>query len=169
LNLTPSLLEVRRNQYILYRKWKCPKNGCDICKRCPKWISIREMLLLFWWYKCRVLSDDLGDIDHFFPHTLQGKVKINLNGVWNLVLACKSCNRGTNGKFARVPTIKLLERLHKRNSFFIDSHHPLRETLIIQTGKKELDRVSFLKIMDSIAINHLIHRWQPFYEHSPVF
>ncbi|MFB3164733.1 HNH endonuclease [Neobacillus sp. 179-J 1A1 HS] len=114
-------------------------------------------------------SEDLGDIDHFFPHTLQGQVQINLNGVWNLVLACKNCNRGPNGKFARVPSIKLLERLHKRNTFFIESHHPLRETLINQTGKREDERISFLKAMDSFAINYLIHRWLPLYEHSPVF
>ncbi|WP_207953365.1 HNH endonuclease domain-containing protein [Paenibacillus agricola] len=48
------------------------------------------------------LSEDLADVDHFFPHMIQSELNINLNGVWNLVLACKSCNRGANGKFARV-------------------------------------------------------------------
>lgn len=66
--------------------------------------------------------------------------EINLNGVWNLVLACPNCNRGANGKFAKVPSIKYLERLHKRNEFLISSHHPLRES-------------------DRRAINYLIHRW----------
>jgi hypothetical protein len=28
----------------------------------------------------------------------------------------------------------LLERLSRRNEFLIESHHPLRETLILQTG-----------------------------------
>ena len=71
--------------------------------------------------------------------------KINLDGVWNLVLACKNCNRGVAGKFEQIPTLTLLERLHARNNFFIDSHHPLRETLMAQTGKKEKDRISFLQ------------------------
>lgn len=55
-------------------------------------------------------SDDLADVDHFFPHTLKRETNMNLDGVWNLVLACKSCNRGDNGKFARVPVVRLLER-----------------------------------------------------------
>ncbi|WP_188032876.1 hypothetical protein [Psychrobacter sp. ANT_WB68] len=53
-----------------------------------------------------------------------------------MVLACSDCNRGTNGKFAKLLDIKLLERLHTRNEYLIGSHHPLRETLMLQTGKK---------------------------------
>lgn len=114
-------------------------------------------------------SDDLADVDHFFPHTLKKLTAVNLDGVWNLVLACKSCNRGDNGKFARVPAIRLLDRLHKRNNFFIESHHPLRETLILQIGKLERDRHSFLSKVDKMAINALIHRWQPVNELAPAF
>lgn len=114
-------------------------------------------------------SDDLADVDHFFPHTLQSLTRVNLNGVWNLVLACQSCNRGIGGKFAQIPRPKYLDRLHKRNNFFIDSHHPLRETLINQTGKTENQRASFLREMDKFAINQLIVRWEPIYEHEPVF
>jgi len=114
-------------------------------------------------------SEDLADVDHYFPHILQSELNVNLNGVWNLVLACKSCNRGVNGKFARVPKAKFLDRLHKRNSFMIDSHHPLRETLINQSGKTEADRARFLSEIDKQAINKLIHRWQPVYEFEAVF
>ena len=85
--------------------------------------------------------------------------EINLNGVWNLVLACPNCNRGANGKFAKVPSVKYLERLHKRNEFLISSHHPLRETIINQTGKTEQERAAFLREIDRRAINYLIHRW----------
>ena len=52
--------------------------------------------------------------------------------VWNLVLACRTCNRGVNGKFARVADIRYLTCLHTRNSFLIESHHPLRQTLMQQ-------------------------------------
>lgn len=73
-------------------------------------------------------SYNLADVDHFIPHVLQKELPINLNGIWNLALACNSCNRGANGKFSKIPAIKYLERLHKRNEFFIESHHPLNET-----------------------------------------
>ena len=106
-------------------------------------------------------NEELCDVDHFFPHTLQPLIpEVNLNGVWNLVLACPRCNRGANGKFARVPAIKYLERLEKRNNFLISSHHPLRETLIQQSGVTVEDRRRFLAGIDKFAINHLIHRWE---------
>lgn len=106
-------------------------------------------------------SEHLCDVDHFFPHTLQPLMPdINLDGVWNLVLACKDCNRGEDGKFAKVPDIKYLTRLFKRNEFLISSHHPLRETLIVQTGQTIDERRNFLKKVDYTAVNILIHRWK---------
>lgn len=85
------------------------------------------------------------DVDHFFPHKLKQKnTGINVDGIWNLVLSCHTCNRGTNGKFDRIPSVRLLNRLHNRNEFFIGSHHPLRETLISQTGVTTAERAHFL-------------------------
>ena len=104
------------------------------------------------------------DVDHFFPHTFTfatGRSGVNLNGVWNLVLALPSLQPGADGKFALVPDTLLLERLHRRNGFLIESHHPLRETLIAQTGATEPERISFLQQMDTWAIGYLIHRWTP--------
>ena len=34
-----------------------------------------------------------------------------------------------------VPVPCLVARLHERNNWFVDSHHPLRETIILQTGE----------------------------------
>lgn len=85
---------------------------------------------------------------------------VNLDGVWNLVLTCPACNRGEGGKFARVPATKYLTRLHKRNEFLISSHHPLRETIIRQTGATEQERRAFLASVDQRAIDALIHRWE---------
>lgn len=103
--------------------------------------------------KCFYCFDDITvciggqnpcDVDHFFPHTMQKYVPFaNLDGVWNLVLACKDCNRGTDGKFARRPARRYLKRLAKRNEFLISSHHPLRETLITQTGNNYEERKNF--------------------------
>lgn len=106
-------------------------------------------------------NNNLCDVDHFFPHTLQRYFpQTDLNGIWNLVLACKNCNRGKNGKSDRVPALKYLERLHTRNEFLINSHHPLRETLMAQTGATTAQRIAFLRAMDAKAVSYLIHRWE---------
>ena len=117
---------------------------------------------------------NLADVDHFLPHMLQqarGHVwtastaspgaYYNLDGVWNLVLACKECNRGVGGKFASVPTLALLERLSRRNNYFVESHHPLRETIMNQTGKQPKQRQAFLQSRWQRARETLIHTWQP--------
>ncbi len=112
------------------------------------------------------------EVDHFFPITLarhQPKEIYNLNGVWNLVLACKDCNRGSRGKWARIPELKYLERLHRRNNYLIDSHHPLRETLINQTGSEENQRAAYLRTVDLFAIQNLAYRWKPEYEFETEF
>lgn len=115
-------------------------------------------------------TDTLADVDHFFPIALQEHIpRPKSNGVWNLVLSCSDCNRGPQGKFARVPHLRYRERLHRRNSFLIDSHHPLRETLIRQAGNTEKQRTAFLNEVDRQATNFLIHRWSPPYEHPAAF
>lgn len=119
-----------------------------------------------------VTGDERGaDVDHFFPHVLLGAADgaPNINGVWNLVLACRGCNRGASGKFARVPEARLLERLHRRNGFLIESHHPLRETLIAQTGATDKDRSAYLTQVDRLAIERLLHRWSPADEAEAAF
>jgi hypothetical protein len=92
---------------------------------------------------------DLADVDHFLPHRLkQHGDKFpwagQLDGVWNLVLACQTCNRGRAGKSGHVPEFRFLKRLHRRNEFLIESHHPLRETLLSQTGGAEEERKAVL-------------------------
>ncbi|RDY27004.1 HNH endonuclease [Romboutsia weinsteinii] len=109
-------------------------------------------------------SDNLCDVDHFIAHTVQSHIPedLNINGVWNLVLSCKNCNRGTNGKFARLPVSDpYLEKLYNRNEYFILSHHPLRETLINQTGKSPGCRLSFIKTMYSLGLQYLLATWNP--------
>ena len=111
-----------------------------------------------------VVSGDkhLADVDHFFPHMLKtlGTIK-NLDGVWNLVLACGECNRGEGGKSDKIPALHLVQRLAKRNEYLIKSHHPLKDTLISQTGKTDLDRKQFLQRCLTIAAKTRIHTWDP--------
>ncbi len=123
-----------------------------------------------------VAHDMLAEVDHFFPHVLKPDVTtagccrpVNVDGVWNLVLACQNCNRGENGKFAQVPTISLLERLHTRNEYLICSDHPLKETLMIQTGKKPDERKKFLQKSYNFSKERLIFDWQPKYQVSNIF
>jgi hypothetical protein len=110
-----------------------------------------------------LLGEDFNtDVDHFFPHKLkQSNQNINLDGVWNLVLACQSCNRGPKGKFDRIPSLPLLERLHERNEYLIESKHPLRETLMNQTGAKLDERISFLSsVYKKVQLNPTM-AWEP--------
>lgn len=114
---------------------------------------------------------ELADVDHFFPHALTRLHESFLalvDGVWNLVLACTECNRGQEGKSARVPTLNLLERLHARNEYLISSHHPLRETIIVQTGASESVRRGFLQTRYTMARALIIHTWQPRDLYQPV-
>lgn len=115
--------------------------------------------------------ENLCDVDHFFPHILSRFLpedQVNLDGVWNLVLSCPTCNRGKQGKSARVPTIRFLESLHRRNEYLIASHHPLRETLMTQTGHTEAERRTFLQDMELNAMQNLVSRWEPADELRPV-
>lgn len=81
--------------------------------------------------------------------------------MWNLVLACRECNRGERGKVARLPARRLLEALDRRNEHYIRSHHPLRETLIGQTGVTALDRAAFLRRAYDAARVLTVHTWEP--------
>ena len=112
-------------------------------------------------------DDRLAHVDHFLPHILKENREIkNLDGVWNLVLACQACNMT---KLARPPQAKYLDRLNTRNNYLISSHHPLRETLIRQTGGRVADRRSFLEDAHRTAVNTLIHTWSPIEEFGVAF
>lgn len=113
-----------------------------------------------------VVSGDamLADVDHFFPHVLSGMDELfrgEIDSVWNLVLACAGCNRGKEGKGARLPDLRLVEKLHRRNEYLISSHHPLRETIMAQTGRDEPVRRDFLQKRYLLGKSLLIHTWHP--------
>lgn len=74
-------------------------------------------------------------MDHFLPWVLKERGEmLDADSIWNLVLSCQRCNRGEGGKFYSVPSARLVARLHERNNWLVDSHHPLRETIMLQTG-----------------------------------
>jgi hypothetical protein len=107
-------------------------------------------------------SSKFCDVDHFFPFVLKRNALLNsVDGIWNLVLSCQTCNRGVQGKFDRVPDLSLVGRLHQRNEYYVVSHHPLRETIISQTGKSESERRATIQNAYNIALSSLIHSWKP--------
>lgn len=112
---------------------------------------------------------ELADVDHFIPWSARDEVN-NINGVWNLVLACKCCNRGVAGKSSHLPSRKLLQRLHARNEYFIQSKLPLHETIVNQTGTQPERRIDFLESQwHKVKNNRLFHTWEPKAEGEATF
>jgi hypothetical protein len=104
---------------------------------------------------------NLCEVDHFLPHQnklFHAKEGANINGVWNLVLADKDIN---NNKRTRIPQKRFLSRLYNRNEFYIDSKHPLAETIINQTGRTKELRRKFLEKQYNLALSYSIHKWTP--------
>ncbi|WEK21660.1 MAG: HNH endonuclease domain-containing protein [Candidatus Pedobacter colombiensis] len=106
-------------------------------------------------------SINMCAVDHFLPHVHKRQHHTegaNINGVWNLVLADAQVN---NDKRARIPERKFLQRLFNRNEFYIESKHPLAETIINQTGTTRQQRIQFLEKQYNLAAELAIHKWQP--------
>ncbi|GDX07538.1 HNH endonuclease [Buttiauxella sp. A111] len=112
---------------------------------------------------------ELADVDHFIPWKARDEVA-NINGVWNLVLSCQCCNRGKAGKSSHLPSRKLLQRLHIRNEYFIQSKLPLHETIVNQTGTQPAQRIDFLESNWARAKNNILfHIWEPKAEGEATF
>lgn len=106
-------------------------------------------------------DSDICEVDHFLPHVNKiehTKNGVNLNGVWNLVLANSDVNLN---KRTRIPEKRFLERLFNRNEFYIESKHPLAETIINQTGMTKEKRLKFLETQYNLALSLSIHQWKP--------
>ncbi len=164
LNINPNLLEVKydeqkslffmesrllqrvditsvRDSLNGYQKGKCFYSYCDI--------SINKN------------EENTCAVDHFLPHLNKlafAKNNVNINGVWNLVLADKKVNAD---KSAKIPEQRFLERLYNRNEFYILSKHPLAETIINQTGDTPKKRQSFLQQQYNLALSLSIQTWRP--------
>lgn len=114
-------------------------------------------------------DENLCAVDHFFPHVHKIKMNdsgANVNGIWNLVLSDKFVNLS---KSTKIPESKYLERLYKRNEFYIASKHPLGETIINQTGKTSSERKRFLQKQYDLSLNLSIQKWKPLTELEPHF
>jgi hypothetical protein len=176
LNISPNLLEAKHDDesQLIFIENRDRKRVSVASSRDS--LNGYQKGKCFFCFKDIIIDDTntyhLADVDHFFPHSLNTRTTdhaFNINGIWNLVLACRECNRGAKGKFDLVPSLPLLERLHRRNEWFIESHHPLRETIIKQTGSTPEARVGFLQIVHNVAHDFKIHTWTPSATYEPAF
>jgi len=170
LSINPTLLEVQFDQdrEVFFLE-------SDFMRR-VNITSVRDALNGYQKGKCFYSFQDISvnskleqfcEVDHFLPHINKPfHQPANINGVWNLVLADSKIN---GSKLARVPALKYLERLYTRNEFFIESKHPLAETIINQTGSTSAERRSFLQKHYNIALQSSIHLWQADFEFEPTF
>ena len=167
LNLNPKLLEVKYDEdkslFFLENDFM---RRTDIT-------SVRDSLNGYQKGKCFYSFQDISvvsgsanlcEVDHFFPHinkTIHNEFGANINGVWNLVLANKDVNRN---KSAKIPEKRFLHRLFNRNEFYIQSKHPLAETIVNQTGNTKQKRIEFLNKQYQLALNSAIITWEPGFE-----
>ena len=179
LNISPRLLQVRYDpiQGELYLPEGMVKRRVSIT-------SSREALNGYQRGKCFYCFDDisiekgasnLADIDHVIPHVIMNRKPelmqyVNIDGVWNLVLACHNCNRvSESGKGSQYLERSLIKRLHKKNEFLIASHNPLRQTLMNQTGLLEKERVTYLQSLYNVSTSVLGGPWKPIMQGAPTF
>jgi hypothetical protein len=113
---------------------------------------------------------NLGQVDHLFAWSVGPTVGgAPVDGIWNLVLACARCN-GWHEKSNRPPHARYVERLHRRNEFLIASQHPLRPTLIAQTGASADERSRTLRrALDEVTVQGARIGWEAPEELTPRF
>lgn len=163
-NLNPKLLEVKYDEDMsLFFLENDFMRRTDIT-------SVRDSLNGYQKGKCFYSFQDISivsgasqlcEVDHFLPHlnkSVHNEFGANINGVWNLVLANKDVNRN---KSARIPEKRFLNRLFNRNEFYIESKHPLAETIINQTGNTKQKRIEFLNKQYQLALDSAIITWKP--------
>jgi 5-methylcytosine-specific restriction endonuclease McrA len=89
--------------------------------------------------RCFYCGETLYDIevDHVIPHSV-----LQHNKPWNLVLAHSGCNQN---KSDNIPSEYYINHLIIRNEYLIQSDHPLKDTLIKDTGKTLIERELFIR------------------------
>ncbi|MES2797408.1 MAG: HNH endonuclease [Bacteroidota bacterium] len=172
LKITPKLLEVKYDDCkSLFFIESNLMRRTDIT-------SVRDSLNGYQKGKCFYSFQDISinkndktlcEVDHFLPHInkhAHSKTGVNINGVWNLVLANDKINLN---KKAKIPEKRFLQRLFNRNEFYIESKQPLAETIMNQTGFTKESRRRFLEIQYNLALENSIQVWKPEIELNGTF
>ena len=83
---------------------------------------------------------DYPEVDHVLALARLrdiGFTEGNINGLWNLVLACRDCNRE---KSAKIPEKRFIEKLATRNEYLIEEHgHTFKTGILMSLGLKSTD------------------------------
>jgi 5-methylcytosine-specific restriction endonuclease McrA len=176
LNISRNLIQINHDEdtQILYTIDKLRRVNVTSCRDALNGYQKGKCFHCFGEIFLQLGHPELVHVDHFFPHTLKSSGIShpidgvwNVNGVWNLVLACPSCNLD---KSDRLASKRLVERLHNRNEFLIGSHHPLKETLKQQMGATEPQRNKFLSTSYEAARVPLGYgQWEPELKGIPMF
>jgi 5-methylcytosine-specific restriction endonuclease McrA len=97
-------------------------------------------------------------VDHVYPIALTRTGSWrgpDVNGVWNLVVACSACNLT---KSSRVPTPDEVRALIDRNEAIMTSPHPLKRTLELtmtmpngSAATSQAARLAFIQAVDNLA------------------
>ncbi len=109
-------------------------------------------------------DDNFPDVDHFLPHSFITRVELmgaNPNGVWNLVIACKECNRGSNGKFSAPADKSYFEKLLIRNLYFTEEHkHSLKNSILLSLEvKNAFELTSKMNLL--YKSSEVLNGWKP--------
>jgi 5-methylcytosine-specific restriction endonuclease McrA len=105
-------------------------------------------------FYCRTPLDGLlvdVHVDHVYPYSLMTTGAWrgpDLNGVWNLVVACAPCNPA---KSNRTPTEAEGRRLIQRNEAILASPHPLKRTVSLLLNSWGHSSTSFYRWVDDLA------------------
>ena len=110
-------------------------------------------------------EEDFPDVDHFLPHSFlnrQGNLcHINSNGIWNLVISCKDCNRGESGKFHSPPAEIYQQGLITRNILFTQEHrHSLKNSILLSLNASDYNDVH-KKMLKLFSYFDKIVGWKP--------
>ena len=110
---------------------------------------------------------DFPDVDHVIPFSAFKNdilsINYNSNAMWNLVIACKECNRGNNGKFNSPPDKLYFEKLIDRNILFTQEHrHSLKNTILMSLGASNHNQIRQKMNIFKEYLN-LITGWKPQY------
>lgn len=107
---------------------------------------------------------DFPDVDHFIAHSYFKRPNlnhINPDGIWNLVIACKECNRGNGGKFESLPSSNYQKKIVNRNVLFTEEHrHSLKNSILLSLDAKNHSEVE-LKMYAIFNNFIMIEGWKP--------
>jgi 5-methylcytosine-specific restriction endonuclease McrA len=109
-------------------------------------------------------DSDFPDVDHFIAHSYFKRPElsnINPDAIWNLVIACKECNRGSRGKFTSIPQISYQKEIINRNVLFTEEHrHSPKNSILLSLNAQNHTEVE-KKMLLLFSNFNVIEGWKP--------